>query len=135
MSDQTPKDLFLKSVNRCIASDGFLPSFYERFLASSDEIKRKFRNTDFEKQNEMLARSLQLSAAATAGDQEALAEMNERATTHDRHHLNIEPQFYEVWLETIVATASNFDDQWSDEIEAAWQRVLSHVVQHMIRKY
>lgn len=83
----------------------------------------------------MLRRSLEMCATATQGEAEALYELNERATTHDRHHLNIEPRFYDIWLETIIATAREFDDQWTDAIEAAWRRILGHVVQHMIRKY
>ena len=135
MGELTPKELFLQSVNRCVANDAFIPAFYERFLGSSEEIKNKFRATDFQKQNTMLARSLELCAGATAGESESLAEINERATTHDRDHLNIEPRFYDVWLEAIIATARDFDDEWNDAIEAAWKRILGHVVQRMIRRY
>ena len=135
MDEPTPKELFLQSVGRCVASGAFIPAFYERFLGASEEIKNKFRFTDFKKQNELLRRSLELSAGATAGEPEALREINERATTHDRHHLNIEPRFYGIWLETIIETAADFDDQWTDAVEAAWRRILGHVVQHLIRKY
>lgn len=133
--EPTPKDLFLQSVRRCVASDGFIPAFYERFLSASTEISDKFRFTDFKVQNQMLARSLALCAGATAGEPEALAEIRERATTHDRHHLNIEPRFYDVWLETLLATARDFDDRWDDQVEAAWQRILGHVIQLMTRQY
>lgn len=135
MDELTPRDLFLQSVNRCVGDPAFIPEFYERFLGSSEVIKHKFRFTDFDQQNKMLARSLELSAGATAGEAESLAEITERATTHDRHHLNIEPRMYDVWLETIVATASEFDEEWTESIEAAWRKILGHVVQRMVRKY
>ncbi len=135
MEEPTPKDLFLKSVSRCIANEAFIPTFYERFLGSSEEIKDKFRFTNFEKQNKMLARSLELCAGATAGEAESLAEITERARTHDRDHLNIEPRFYGVWLETVIETASEFDDEWTSSIESAWRTILGHVVQRMISKY
>jgi len=135
MDEPTPKTLFLQSVNRCLASEAFIPTFYERFLNASEEIKEKFRFTDFEKQNKMLARSLEICAGATAGEAKALAEIAERATTHDRFHLNIEPRFYDIWLETVIATAGDFDDHWNDTFEGAWRTILGHVVQHMIRKY
>jgi len=118
-----------------LALDTFIPTFYERFLGASDEIKDKFQFTDFKKQNIMLRRSLDLCAGATAGETDALREINERAATHDRYHLNIEPRHYDVWLRTIVATARDFDDQWNDEAEAAWRKILGHVVQHMTRQY
>lgn len=135
MDNLTPRDIFLQSVRRCTACEGFMPAFYERFLGTSEEIRDKFRFTDFEHQNRMVARSLELSAGATAGDPEALAEINERATTHDRHHLNIEPRFYDLWLDSMILTARDFDSEWNDTIEAAWRRVVGFVVQHIVRKY
>ena len=135
MDELTPKEVFLQSVGRCVASEAFIPAFYKRFLGSSEEIRHKFRFTDFEKQNKMLARSLELCAGATAGEPEALAEINERATTHDRYHWNIEPRMYDMWLESIIETARDFDDQWTDAVEAAWRTILGHVVQRMVRKY
>jgi hemoglobin-like flavoprotein len=135
VSEVTPKEVFFHSVKRCTASPDFIPAFYQRFLSSSDEVKRKFRFTDFEKQHKMLQRSLELCVGATAGEPEALAEMRYRATSHDREHLNIEPRFYESWLETIIATAKDFDEQWNDEVEAAWRTILGHVIGYMSRKY
>ncbi len=135
MDDATPREVFLQSVSRCIASEKFIPEFYTRFLGVSEEIRDKFRFTNMEQQNKMLARSLELCAGATAGEPKALAEISERATTHDRNHLNIEPRLYDVWLETIIETAAQFDDQWTDAVEAAWRRILGHVVQRMIRSY
>lgn len=135
MEEPTPKEVFLKSVKRCAGTSAFAPAFYERFMGSSDLIREKFRFTDFETQHKMLVRSLELCAGATAGEPESLAEMRERATTHDRDHLDIQPELYEVWLETIIATARDFDEEWSDGVEAAWRRILGHVVQHMVRKY
>ncbi len=135
MDELTPKDQFLQSVERCSAAEGFIPAFYERFLDSSEEIRDKFRLTNFEKQNKMLLRSIQLCAGATAGDPEALHEITERATTHDRHHLNIEPRLYDGWLAAIIETARDFDKQWNDSIESSWRRILGFVVQHMTRQY
>jgi hemoglobin-like flavoprotein len=135
MDELPPKDVFLQSVKRCTASADFIPAFYERFLNSSEEIRKKFRFTDFDKLHQMLSRSLELCVGATSGDPESLAEMRRRASTHDRDHLNVEPRFYDSWLETIIATAKDFDDKWSDDVEAAWRTILGHVVGYMIRKY
>lgn len=135
MAEPSPKDIFIRSLNRCLSSDEFIPKFYERFLGSSEEIKDKFKLTDFEKQNKMLQRSLELCAGATSGDQDSLREMNERAETHNRYNLNIEPHFYDIWFESLIANASDFDDQWDDTIEKSWRRILGHVVQFMVRKY
>ncbi len=83
----------------------------------------------------MLLRSLKLAAGATSGDPESLRELNERAETHDRHHLDIQPKHYEAWRTTIIETAKEFDPSWNEEVEEAWHTILGHVIKHMIRHY
>ena len=114
---------------------GFYPSVLRSLFVSSDEIKNKFRFTDFDKQNAMLSRSLELAAGATSGDPESLREISARAETHDRYHLNVEPRLYDIWLETIIETARDYDANWSEVVEASRRSILGHVVQHMVRKY
>lgn len=131
----SPKDVFLASLERCADRAGFLHAFYTRFLASSEEIRAKFRYTDFDVQHDMLLRSLRLAAGATAGDQEALHDLTERARTHDRWHHNIKPAMYVHWLEALITTAADFDPQWSDDVESAWRRTLGFVIGHMTKRY
>lgn len=131
----TPRTLYLESYHRCQAARGFIPAFYERFLNASEEVAYLFRNTDFKRQYEMLDRSLRLSAAATVGDPHGLQEINARAESHNRHNLDIRPDLYDLWLDSIVATASRFDPEWNPEIEHAWRRILGFVIKHMIARY
>ena len=131
----TDRSLFHDSLERCICSDRFIPAFYERFTSSSDEVKLRFVRTNFEKQNEMLKRSLSLIEAATEGKPEGLRELNERAETHDRYHLKIKPELYELWRSAVLETAREFDSQWDDEIENAWQHILDFAIAYMVRRY
>ena len=135
MVQHTHKETFLQSFNRCATNDEFIRSFYQRFLNSSEDIRRKFRFTDFQKQEKMLLGSLRLCAGATVGDADALAELLERAETHDRYHLGIKPEMYDYWLSAILETVAEFDDQWDAEVDEAWNSILDHVIQHMIRHY
>ena len=135
MSNTAIKDLFLASLERCAASEDFIPSFYQRFLSSSEEIQQKFSNTDFEHQNIMLLRSLRLSGSATSGDPKALEEIRERAETHDRYHLDIKPELYDYWLDAVLKTASETDPQWDSDIDHAWQSTLHHVINQMKKHY
>ena len=129
------KEIFIQSLTRCAKSEDFIPSFYDRFLSMSDEIREKFKDTDFAQQNRMLLRSLNLAATATAGEPRALQDLRERAESHDRHHFNIEPRFYEFWRSAIIETAKEFDDEWDDQIEEVWHRILGHVIHHMMKRY
>jgi hemoglobin-like flavoprotein len=131
----THKALFVKSLNRCIEKEGFIPSFYRRFLASSEEVRFKFRDTDFEAQYKRLEDSLFLVAAATYGQTEGLQHLRERATTHSRQHLNIKPEFYELWRSAILATAREYDREWDEEVEAAFESILGFAIEYMIKRY
>lgn len=135
MESLTPKDQFLQSLDRCMENEKFIPAFYDRFLSTSDEIRDKFRHTDFEQQNKMLLRSLRLAAGATAGDPESLRELRERARTHDRDHLNIEAQHYDIWLESVIETVQEFDEEWDETVETTWRTILGYVISYMVKRY
>ncbi|MEQ8767865.1 MAG: hypothetical protein RL885_28435 [Planctomycetota bacterium] len=132
---RSPREIFRESLERCAEAEDFLPSFYRRFLSSSEEVRWKFRHTDFTVQNDMLLRSLRMAAGAAEGDREALQEMRERAESHNRHHLDIQPDLYKLWLYSVIITARRFDPKWDPEIEMAWYSVLGHIIDHMIRHY
>ena len=133
--ERSHKQEFLDSLNRCSQDDQFMAMFYRRFLATSPEVRKKFRDTEFSRQERVLLRSLQLSASATDGDPVALRELHSLAESHDRHHLDIRPELYEYWLDALVETAWEFDPEWNPQIEESWRHTLGHVIHHMIRNY
>ncbi len=135
MHEPSLQDQFLRSLELCADDPRFMSDFYDRFLSTSAEIRDKFRHTDMEAQKEMLLRSLRLSAGATAGDPESLRELKQRAETHNREHLNIEPILYDFWLNTIIQMASEYDPEWNSDVEHIWRTVLGHVVREMRNSY
>lgn len=127
--------MFLQSLSRCEHWREFFDRFYERFLASSPEVREKFRNTDFDRQRRMLRRSLELIAGATVGDPEGLRELNDRAETHSRAKLDIAPHLYDLWLDAVVETGREFDSGWTPAVESAWRTTLGVAIRHMKHKY
>jgi len=135
MESATPRDLFERSLDRCLQSNTFISTFYDEFLDSSVEIRANFAHTDFRKQNKMLAESLKLAAAATAGVPAGLAEVTARAETHDRHHLNIKPHLYDLWLSSVIHAARIHDKSWDATTEDAWKTILGHIIHRMKKHY
>ena len=133
--ERSHRDLFEQSLARCSANDQFMPRFYHYFLEESDDIREKFQFTDFKKQNLVLLQSLQLSAAATAGESTALRQLNDLARRHDRNHLDVDEHHYEMWLAAVLRAAEEFDDRWDADVAEAWNSILGFVVAHMIRSY
>lgn len=129
---------FAGSMKRCLAVPGFLASFYELFVGSSEEVREKFRNTDFERQTRVLADSLFVLAVAAEGktdDSPAWASMPGLAERHDRKHLDVRPELYDQWLDCLLLSARRHDPQFSPEIEAAWRETLSLGIEYMRSRY
>lgn len=126
--------VFLESLARC-GNGAFVDRFYDRFLASSPEVRAKFASTDFARQRLMLLRSLELVAAAADGDADGVEELRARAETHSRSQLNIEPHLYDLWLESAIQSASAADPLWTAEVETAWRSILGAAVRHLSSRY
>ena len=86
-------ETFLASLKRCLAAPGFLESFYERFVGSSEEVREKFRNTDMKRQARVLEESLYVVANAVQGEENSLARgaLSPLAARHGRQGLDIPP--------------------------------------------
>lgn len=110
------------SLSRCNQRPEFLDRFYEAFTGSSPDIRKKFEHTDFDMQKKVLRDSLflMLSAAGTTGGF-AHVQLEKLAKRHSRTDLDIKPEWYELWLDTLLETVAEFDPDYTDEIDAAWR--------------
>jgi hemoglobin-like flavoprotein len=130
--------VFSDSVGRILRLEGtgeaFFADFYRRFVASSEEVAEKFKNTDMAKQRKMLKSSFfhMLSFSVSNDVPEFLAQI---AETHRRSNYDIRPALYDLWLECLIATAKQHDSLFSDEVELAWHLVMARGIAYMKFKY
>ena len=124
-------DDFRASLKRCLDAPSFLKDFYDRFLASSEEIREKFRNTDFERQNRVLADSLYLMAVAVQGGPESIAWRELKWIAKRHRDLGIGGAMYDVWLDCLLQAARAHDPQYSPSLESAWRETLVPGIEHM----
>ncbi len=124
------------SLSRCSKNEKFLDRFYELFMASSDEIREKFEQTDFERQKRVLSDSLFLILAA-AGTTRGFAhvQLEKLAKRHSRDGLDIKPEWYEPWLDNLLKTVAEFDPEYSDEIDIAWRESVKGSIEVLIAGY
>lgn len=124
------------SLTRCGKKSGFLDRFYELFMGSSEEIRQKFSQTDFERQKKVLSDSLFLMLAA-AGTTKGFAhvQLEKLAKRHCRQQLDIKPEWYDAWLDTLLQTVSEFDAEYSDEVNAAWRESVKDSIEVLIAGY
>lgn len=130
-------EVFRASLKRCLEKPDFLLDFYGTFMASSDEIRDKFRNTDFKKQTEVLADSLWAMAVAAQGEpgSPALRDLPRLAERHSRRDLDVRPELYDDWLDSLVATARRHDPMFSPEIADAWRATLAVGIEILRSQY
>lgn len=125
---------YARIVNRKIDDKDFFEAFYDNFLRHSEEIRQIFVNTDMNKQKAMLKKSFYSLLIFYASNQ-ADDYIKKIASHHDKHHLNIRPELYEVWLDTLMKTLSVYDEEFSDDVELAWRLILSSGITYMKFKH
>ena len=123
------------SLKRCLRQDKFLDRFYELFLASSDEIKAKFVGTQFVQQKIMLKASLHIMLMLAQGDLKDTQVLQDLSEKHSSRHLNIRPEFYQFWVNSMLQAVKESDPAYSDDIGTAWQNSLEPGVKFMLSKF
>ena len=129
-------ETFDRSLGRCYASVGFMDRFYERFLAMSPKVREKFVSTDFVRQKRALHASFHMMLLA-AGDGEEGPErhLQNLALSHSRYQLGIGAEFYDYWLDSLLAAMREFDDEWTPEVEKAWEQVMGVGIKYLLLHY
>lgn len=127
-------ELFNDSMERCSSRSDFLNRFYAAFLASSDEVARKFSQTDLKKQARMLKVSLYIMMLSS-DDSGQTAQLEQLAQRHSRMELDIKPELYDLWLDRLLQTVGEVDPKFDAPTEAAWRRVLQPGIDFMKSRY
>jgi len=129
--------VFIASVKRCLDRPEFLLDFYGFFMDSSEEVRRKFANTDIKKQTRVLADSFWAMSVAAQGPRTSAAwgDLPRLAARHGRGDLDIPPHLYDAWLDCLIQAVRKHDPQFSAEVETAWRRQLAPSIDYMRSKY
>lgn len=128
-------DTFESSLARCLGAGDFTGAFYQRLLAASEIVAEKFSQTDLERHKDVLEKSLYLMARACLGLEDGLEHLESVARIHSRRRLDISPSLYHLWLETLIATARDFDRDFSERVERSWRQLLQKGIDRMVEVY
>jgi hemoglobin-like flavoprotein len=124
------------SLSRCVKNPAFLDRFYQLFVDSSAEIRKKFENTDFTRQKRVLQDSLFLmlvSAGTSSGP--AHAELSKLGERHSRGQLGIKPEWYDVWLRCLLQAIAEHDPEYRPELSDAWRNSLRDGIAFLSSRY
>jgi len=127
-----PEKLFEQSYERVIGSgvgitdkgEVFFSRFYEIFLQSSELVTTKFKDTDMVGQVRMLQKAMYqlISFYSLRSSSDYLYDI---ATSHSKHHHNINPEFYDLWLCSLLKTVQELDPEYTHDLKLAWEIVMA----------
>ena len=132
------EDIFSASYTRVLKStegdNSFFDEFYNDFIASSDEVARKFKNTDMKSQKDRLKLSIHfmLKFYINSDDTDQIIDI---AISHNKNNGNIRPHLYDIWLDCLVKTVEKFDVEFNDGVEQSWRNVMTVGIEYMKFKY
>jgi hemoglobin-like flavoprotein len=129
-------ELFNDSLARCNRGGQFFQRFYELFLASSPEVRDKFRTTDIRKHRRMLQDAFYtLMEYIALASPECQAYLEGIAVTHGTQGHDIAPHLYDLWLECLLSAVKECDDLYSTKVEGAWRHMMGPGVHFLKSRY
>ena len=123
------------SFKRCEQTGDFAERFYSHFLGASDEIAPLFANTDFKKQRTLLRGSVFMMVMKEVDDTRAHGHFSKIGESHAHGQLDIKPELYEVWLDSLCATVKELDPEWTAELEDQWREKMRPAISLITSKY
>ena len=121
--------LFNDGLDRCVADPKFLETFYQRFVEGSSRVAELFAATDMRHQEKALKASLYTAMMAADDNRPALDHLKVLGQRH--RDLGIEPELYELWLETLLAAAQESGALTDVRAPDVWRRVLGVAIRAM----
>ncbi|MDH5648545.1 MAG: globin [Gammaproteobacteria bacterium] len=123
------------SYGKCLQDPHFIDKFYDRFLASSPEIKPRFSNTDYAKQKQILGHAINMLVMFPKGNRIAVNVLERVRETHSSSQLNIRPELYQLWKRCLMETVRECDPTAATEILLAWDAILQLGIDFIVRGY
>ncbi len=57
------------------------------------------------------------------------------AERHSRRGVDIKPELYSLWLDSLLMTVKGLDPKFTPKVEKAWREVMSEGIKYMNSKY
>ena len=121
-----------ESYHRC-QSEAFFQAFYQRLLTSHESFPAMFVGTDFQRQNKLLQHGIGLLFIYAKRANPAILERI--ATRHSHGDLDIAPDLYVHFVESLVGTVKLFDAQFTADLDAAWRKAIAPGIAFMASRY
>ncbi len=134
--NETQYALVKDEFSRCVISPGFFDDFYREFTGKSPEIRAMFANTEMKAQKEALRAGLMFLIMYAEGKSAfATTKLDKIGATHRKTQLNVRPDLYPLWMQSLISTVSKHVPTFDPKSRAAWTAVLQHGVNRIVSHY
>lgn len=128
-------ELLQNSIRRAEQVGDFGKTFYDVFVSKDQAIGDYFRDTDFGNQRKIILASVKMLTNNYRDDHRTHEMLENIAHTHNRNNHNIDPKWYDVWLDSLCETLSVMDPEFDTVLENMWREHLSDPIQYIISGY
>lgn len=118
MDDESVRESF----KRCEAAGDIGETSYGVFLRTSPQIAALFANTEFAKQRRHLRASVFLLVTRDIEDPKSREIVSHIGESHSRGNLDIHPELYDIWLQSLSETFKQMDPEWTEELDSRWRK-------------
>ncbi|MCG7950164.1 MAG: globin [Candidatus Thiodiazotropha endolucinida] len=122
-------EIFNRSLQRVTSSPAFFDCFYDKFINQSDEISRFFKNRDMAQLKKKLRETLFMLAETAEGRPGLTLYIEMLGRIQKR--LNVQRKHFNMWEEALLEAVKIYDDEYDDEVLAAWLYVIDEVIETM----
>jgi hemoglobin-like flavoprotein len=128
-----------QSLGRCLLNErlgkGFLDAFYDEFLTSDPRIKPMFAKTDMKKQKDLLRQGLMTLLMYAKKSPLATSAIKQLAAKHSRQQLNVPPQLYPLWKQSLLKCIDSYDLELTPQLRKDWSESLDSGIEAMKAAY
>ena len=128
--DKAFKKSFQRVAENEIDGMDFLQYFYTIFIGKSPRLEKLFENTSIESQKLLLKKSL-TELLKFYEEKQVNQHLLEIGQIHAEDKLNISPDMYDLWLDTLIETIKKYDPEFYPKIELAWRVTLTPGITYM----
>lgn len=127
-------DKLLESYSRISRDLKFYDEFY-RDLTQNVEILEHFRGVSKARRSFFLKTSLPTLVMSAIGSHVAKKRLGSLSEKHARDHMNVDPDLYEFWHDTLITLLSKYDEEFDEELKALWSSAIREGTKMFIDAY
>jgi len=133
--DKSIVDEVKRSWGRALGNADLMKDFYHEVIDSHPIIAKLFARTNPSQQQEVLKQSLSMAILFPQNNLIAQHAMARVRNSHCRDNLNIQPEFYDSWLNALLRVISKSDPEFNSPLEQKWREVLGCTIRYIREGY